>query len=64
MILLCTDGLYNFMPEREVTEILELEVSEPWRGNLAEIIVDRVTSKGHPFQDNITVVLLRIKEGR
>lgn len=64
VILLCTDGLYNFMPEREVTEILEHDPSKPWRGNLAEMIVGRVMDKKHPFQDNVTVMLMRIKEDK
>ncbi len=62
VILLCTDGLYNFMPEREVTEILEHDAFKPWEGNLAEMIVGRVMDKKHPYQDNVTVVLLKAKE--
>ncbi|HBG14573.1 MAG TPA: hypothetical protein DDW96_04525 [Synergistaceae bacterium] len=64
MILLCTDGLYNFMPDREVVEILKSNGSNPGSGNLAEMIVGRVMDKKHPCQDNVTVMLMRIKEGK
>ena len=64
VILLCTDGLYNFMPDREVVEILKSNGSNPGSGNLAEMIVGRVMDKKHPCQDNVTVMLMRIKEGK
>ncbi len=64
MVLLCTDGLYNFLSDGEIMEILNSDAGRPDNENLAEKIVDRVTSKRHPFQDNVTVVLMRIKEGK
>ncbi len=45
-------------------EILKSNGSNPGSGNLAEMIVGRVMDKKHPCQDNVTVMLMRIKEGK
>ena len=62
MMLLCTDGLYNFLPDGEIIEILNSDAGKPEKGNLAESLVARVKSKRHPFQDNVTVLILRVRE--
>lgn len=64
MVLLCSDGLYNFMPDREIIEILNSDAGKPEKGNLAESLVAHVKSKRHPFQDNVTVLILRAGKER
>lgn len=52
-LLLCTDGVYNALPEEELAKSLESEASEA-----AVEIESRVLSKGFPNQDNFTAIVL------
>lgn len=54
-ILLCTDGLYKTLSDSETAKIL----SEA-QGNPAEALLRGVLSKGRYFQDNVTIMVLKI----
>ena len=62
IVLLCTDGLYNFMTNEEIRNILISAPEDAVRGYTAGRIVGDACRKRSPFQDNITVLLLRIEE--
>ncbi|OZM56175.1 hypothetical protein CIB95_13820 [Lottiidibacillus patelloidae] len=56
-VLLCSDGLYGFLDEREMKDIL-LNAEE----NTCQKLVSAVLEKNHPYQDNVTVALLTFKK--
>jgi protein phosphatase len=58
MVLLCTDGLYNFMAEDEICEFLSSARRGPFNGT-AQRIVNCLRQRGLPYQDNVTVLLLK-----
>ena len=56
-LLLCTDGLFKFLPEKRIIECYSDDPRE-WTQNL----VDAVLEEQNPSQDNITAVCLKIGE--
>lgn len=52
-ILICSDGVYNALPAAELLSALESPAPEA-----AELIEQRVLSKGYPNQDNFTAIVL------
>lgn len=57
IILLCSDGLFKTLSDKEITEIIRQNKVEPQ--NIAEELVSEVLKKEKLFQDNITVVILK-----
>lgn len=56
-ILLCSDGVYGFISEPEISHILQ-EVQE----DVCQVIVNKVLEKRHLYQDNITAILIDCKK--
>ncbi len=56
-LLLCTDGLFKFLPEKRIIECYSDDPRE-WTQKL----VDAVLEEQNPSQDNITAVCLKIGE--
>jgi len=56
-LLLCTDGLYAALEEKEIADCLSGDAQM-----LAEELVSRVLSKERPGQDNLTVAILGLYE--
>lgn len=56
-ILLCSDGLYGVLSPEEIIEGLALPAQEA-----AELLLNKTLVKNHPYQDNITVVILVCEE--
>ncbi|MGM0501364.1 MAG: PP2C family protein-serine/threonine phosphatase [Bacillota bacterium] len=54
-IVLCTDGIYNSLSRTELIKILGQEKNLQ---EIAEEIIDKVTAKEQPNQDNATIVVL------
>lgn len=54
-IVLCTDGLYRTLSDAEMARILSETQSNP-----AEALLSSALYKGKPFQDNITVMVLKV----
>lgn len=52
-ILICSDGVYNALPSAELLSALESPAPEA-----AELIEQRVLSRGYPNQDNFTAIVL------
>ncbi len=52
-VLLCSDGLYNTLSEREISAVFKNT-----KGNIAEELVREALLKNKRHQDNITVVVL------
>ncbi|MCM1327822.1 MAG: protein phosphatase 2C domain-containing protein [Ruminococcus sp.] len=52
-LLLCSDGVYNALTKEELIQALSLEAAEA-----AQLIENRVLSKGYSTQDNFTAVVL------
>ncbi len=61
IVLLCTDGLYNSMTNEETEDILLSAPRNAVQGYIAGKIVGDVCKKKLPFQDNITILVMRIK---
>jgi len=59
VLLLCSDGLTEMVPEQEIAEVLHAEV-EPSRA--CPRLIDRANERGG--KDNVTVVVARYEEGR
>jgi serine/threonine protein phosphatase PrpC len=57
VILLCSDGLTDMLPERQVAEVL---VAAPDLASAAQRLIDAANDAGG--RDNITVVLFRVEE--
>ncbi|MDZ5473054.1 protein phosphatase 2C domain-containing protein [Bacillus sp. 31A1R] len=55
-ILLCTDGLFGFLSEEEITNTLMGHIE--WA---SQELVNRVVGKSHPYQDNVTVAILNYR---
>lgn len=60
IVLSCTDGLYNSMTDEEIRDILLSASGNTVRGYIAGKIVGDVRKKSLPFQDNITVLVMRV----
>ena len=58
VVLLCTDGLYNFMAEDEICEFLSSAQGDSSAGT-AQRMVNCLRQRGLPYQDNVTVLLLK-----
>jgi PPM family protein phosphatase len=56
IILLCTDGLYDFLPEVEMKSVLA-----QYGASSAQNLIDCCIRKKHKYQDNITAVTLYYK---
>ncbi len=56
LLLLCTDGLTEYVPDQEIAEILDQD-GDPEQA--AERLIDVVLSR--PAKDNVTVALARYK---
>jgi PPM family protein phosphatase len=56
-ILLCSDGLYGFMSEGDIVQLLSDN-----KDGVCDLLVNKVLDFQHPFQDNITAVLLECKK--
>lgn len=56
-ILICSDGVYNALPAEELSSALANPASVA-----AELIEERVLSKGYPDQDNFTAIVLEFKK--
>ena len=54
-ILLCTDGLYKTLSDKEIAKTLTEAQTNP-----AEALLRSTLSKGNPFQDNISIIILKI----
>ncbi|MCC8169803.1 MAG: SpoIIE family protein phosphatase [Oscillospiraceae bacterium] len=54
-IVLCSDGLYRAISEKEAADVLSASI-----GNPADALLRRALSKGKRFQDNITVIVINI----
>lgn len=52
-LLMCSDGVYNALPDSEIIEALAFEANEA-----ANIIESKVLAKGYRNQDNFTAVVL------
>lgn len=53
-ILLCSDGLFGFTSEADLTRIL-IQNEE----DACQSLVDHIVAKQHPYQDNITAAILQ-----
>lgn len=53
IVLLCSDGLYEFMDENEICTLMKQYHSEA-----TQILIESVIAKKHPHQDNITILSL------
>lgn len=58
VILLCTDGLYRGLCDREIAELTS-EAAEA-NSDIAQSLVDRVIEKQIENQDNVTVLALKV----
>ena len=56
-LLLCTDGLFKFIPEKKILDCFT-DDPEEWTKRL----IDAVIKENNPAQDNITAVCLAIRE--
>jgi len=56
IVLLCSDGLYKTIDESQITEILSSNIK-----GMADELINNVMEKKNPYQDNITVLLLKFK---
>lgn len=52
-ILLCSDGVYGFISEEEIKGVLSQH-----QFHACERLIEKVLEQKHPFQDNITAILL------
>ena len=55
-VLLMSDGVYGFLPERELTDCLYCKPMDA-----AAAVKQAVLAKKHPKQDNLTIVVLEIE---
>lgn len=62
IVLSCTDGLYNSMIDEEIGDILLSAPGNAEKGYIAKKIVGYACGKELPFQDNITVLVMRVFE--
>lgn len=60
IILLCTDGLYDTINETNMIYILQQDLSAH---EIAEKLVDETKRANNPYQDNVTVLVMKIKSG-
>lgn len=58
-IMLCTDGLYRGLEDREIARMLSCGPQQSAQG-----LVDEVLARKLPRQDNVTVLVLSIEEDR
>ncbi|MBM7621252.1 protein phosphatase [Bacillus tianshenii] len=56
-ILLCSDGVYGYLSEREMIESLKES-----RKDVCQSIIQKVLAQAHPYQDNATVAILNVHE--
>lgn len=56
-ILLCSDGLYNYLNEEDIKSSLKYGAQEA-----ADMLITKTLDKGYENQDNITVVILEYLE--
>lgn len=56
-ILLCSDGLYRGLGEEDMARILAGPAETS-----AQALLDEVLGRHHPFQDNVTVLVLAVEE--
>ena len=54
-ILLCTDGLYEYLPENEIKETLQKQEMF-----VAKELINKTLEKNHKHQDNVTVTILTL----
>lgn len=54
-VILCSDGVYNTMPEVEPESILSQPISP---NDAAEGIIEAIEAKGLANQDNATIVIV------
>ena len=59
IILLMTDGVYEFCQSRTMTDILSTR--DPCRV-IAKKIVDNIDKRNHPEQDNASIIVVRVNE--
>lgn len=52
-VLLCSDGVYGFISEEEMKEVLS-----HYQEHACEELIQKVIEKHHPYQDNVTAILL------
>jgi PPM family protein phosphatase len=57
-VLLCSDGVYGFISEKEISKVLS-EIQD----ETCETLILKVLENNHPYQDNITAVLLDFIKG-
>lgn len=57
IIMLCSDGLWDMVPDEEIEEIISRNEKEP--KNLCNDLIN--TAKGAGGKDNITVIVIKIK---
>ena len=58
IILLCTDGLYGTLEDKEISEAMDYE---PNMLHLSEILINRANK--HKSKDNVTAVCLKVEGG-
>jgi protein phosphatase len=56
-VLLCSDGLYRGLGDEEMARVLAGAAEQS-----ARALLDEVLSRHHPFQDNVTVLVLAVEE--